>query len=48
VAQRGLVIRLDEEVEVIVLDRHVNDAERVLAEHMLKRAPDRPVRRPAP
>jgi hypothetical protein len=46
VAQRGLVVRLDEEVEVIVLDRHVNDPERVLAEHVLERAADGAVRRP--
>jgi hypothetical protein len=31
---------------MIVLDRHVNDPKRVLAEHVLERASDRTVRRP--
>jgi hypothetical protein len=45
VAERVLVLRLDEEVQMIVLDRHVNDPKRVLAEDVLERAADRAVRR---
>src|SRR3569623_3177218 len=48
VAERGPVVRLDQEVQMIALDRRVDDAKRRLTKCALQRAPDRLVGLAAP